>query len=117
MDTFAVTLPGVGAMPVAPDGLDSVALRLGLQGECYMVRTRVQYIRQIGGNDYMMSAVNLGGAAANVRSVQWGKDWVNLGLGYDFVQIKNFRFSADYDCDISKNTTSHLGALRAVVMW
>jgi hypothetical protein len=65
----------------------------------------------------MMSAVGFGGPSVNVRSVQWGKDWVNIGLGYDFLQMRGFQFSADYDCDLSKNTTSHLGSIRAVVTW
>jgi hypothetical protein len=42
---------------------------------------------------------------------------VNVGLGGELVQMRNFRLFADYDLDISKNTTSHLGSVNAVMMW
>ena len=118
MDDLAVRLPHLDmSMPISPDGLDTVMVRLGLQGECFNIRSRVQYIRQVGGDDFMSSAIRLDTTSASVRSVQWGKDWVNVGLGYDFVQVKNFRLSADYDLDMGKNVTSHLGSVSAVLTW
>ena len=117
MDDLSVTLPTLGGMPINPDGLDTVMVRLGLQGACFNIRGRVQYIRQVSGDDFMASSISLGGTPATVRSVQWGKDWVNVGLGYDFVQIKNFRLSADYDLDAGKNVTSHIGSVSAVLTW
>lgn len=117
MDDLALTLPTLGRMAIDPDGLDTAAVRIGLQGEYLMVRTRAQYIRQVSGKDYMMSTIGLGSDTASLRSVQWGKDWVNVGLGCDLGQLNKIRFSADYDCDISKNTTSHIGTVKAVVTW
>jgi hypothetical protein len=117
MDNLSVNVPSVGGMAINPDGLDTVAVRLGLQGMCYGVRARGQYIRQVSGNDYMISTVGIGSDTASLRSVQWGKDWVNVGLGCDLGQLNAIRLSADYDCDISKNTTSHIGSIKAVVTW
>jgi outer membrane autotransporter protein len=120
MDDFNITLPGtLGNMSIAPDGLDSVMVRVGLQGECFAARVRAQYIRHVSKDDFMMSSITMIGTpgTTNIRSVQWGKDWVNIGLGYDFIQQQNFRLSADYDFDISKNTSSHLATLRAVLAW
>jgi len=117
MDDLAVMLPALGKMAISPDELDTVAVRVGLQVECAMIRVRGQYIRQVTGSDYMGSTVALGGNAAHLRSVQWGTDWVNVGLGLDLGQLNKIRFSADYDCDISENTTSHIGSVKAVVTW
>jgi outer membrane autotransporter protein len=117
MDDLAVTLPSLDRMAISPDGLDTVAVRVGLQGECYSVRARAQYIWQVSGNDYMVSTVGLGGDTASIRSIQWGKDWLSVGLGCDLGQLNAVRLSADYDCDISKNTTSHIGSIKAVVSW
>ena len=117
MDDLTVPLPTLGRMAIQPEGLDTTAVRIGLQGECFRARARAQYIRQVGGNDYMMSTIGLGGDMASLRSVQWGKDWVNVGLGCDLGQLNKIRFAVDYDCDISKNTTSHLGSVKAVVTW
>jgi outer membrane autotransporter protein len=119
MDDLTVKLPLSGDydVPMKPDGLDTVMVRVGLHGECFALRARAQYIRQVSGDDYMVSAATLRANTTNVRSVQWGKDWVNVGLGYDFVQMKNFRLSADYDFDISKNTSSHLGSVKATLAW
>jgi len=119
IDDLAVKLPTLDGMAINPDGLTTASLRVGLRGECMRIRTRVQYICQIAGDDYMMSAISLNNynVSANVRSVQWGKDWVNVGVGGELVQTQKFRLFADYDLDASKNTVSHLGSLSAVVMW
>jgi len=117
MDDLTVNLPTLGGMSVSPGGLDSVMLRVGLRGEWMRLRTRIQYIRQLSGDDHVMSTVAFHNVSTTVRSVQWGKDWVNVGVGGEMIQTRNFRLFADYDLDVSKKTTSHLGSLSAVVMW
>ena len=117
MDDLSVQLPTLGRMPIRPDGLDTASVRVGLRGECLRIRTRVQYIRQVAGDDYMKSAISLKNTSENIRSVQWGKDWINVGLGGELVQRHNFHLFADYDLDASKNTTSHLGSISAILTW
>ena len=105
-------------MPIRPGGLDSAALRVRLlRYKLLGIEGRVQYIRQLSGNDCMASTMTLNGKPSSIRGVQWGKDWINVGLGYDFVQMKNLRFSVDYDFDASKRTVSHLGSVSAAVVW
>jgi hypothetical protein len=75
-------------------------------------------MRQLSSDDYMMSSISLNQAATtSIPSVQWGKDWVNIGFGGELIQSQNFRLFADYDLDLGKNSTSHLGSLSAVLMW
>ena len=120
-DSFVLYDPFLGNVRIEPENLESTAIRIGLLGEVWRFRTRVQYIRQIAGNDYVTSATSLVGdelaAAVPVRSIRWGKDWVNAGIGYEFLATRHWHIFADYDLELGRRTTSHLGAINAVLKW
>ena len=120
MDDFAVYNPILGGILVEPEDLSQTALRVGLLGTFGRFRTRLQYMRQIAGNDFASSQTALLGnlsAATHVRSTQWGKDWLNVGVGGDLLTTRHWRISADYNFDLGQQTTSHLGSLNTVLTW
>jgi len=120
MDGFIVRDPVLGGVFVEPENLSQAALRVGLLGHYGRLRTRLQYMRQIAGDDVVYSRTALVGdlaAATQVRSTQWGKDWLNVGLGGELLQTRHWRIFADYNFDLGKQTTSHLGSLNTVLTW
>jgi hypothetical protein len=106
---------------VEPEDLDSTNIRVGLLGEVWKIRTRVQYMRQIAGNDSVTSQTTMiwDGitAATPVRSTEWGKDWLNIGIGGELLATRHWRIFADYDLDLGKRSTSHLGSLNTIFRW
>jgi len=121
MQDFIVRDPTLGGIVVSPGDLDSIALRVGLLGEAGRVRSRLQYIRQIAGDDFVSSQTSISGsglaAATRVRGTQWGRDWLNVGVGGEILTTRNWRILVDYDFDLGKQTTSHLGSLTSVLKW
>ena len=121
MDSFIVRDPHLFGVLVEPGDLDSTAIRVGLLGEMGRIRTRVQYMRQVAGKDFVDSRTSLifdeWAAATNVRGTQWGKDWLNVGVGGDLLRTLHWRIIADYNFDVGRRTTSHIGALNTVFMW
>ena len=126
MDSFIVRDPYIGGILVEPDSLDSTAIRIGLLGGFIgggmdRLRTRLQYSRQIAGHDYVSSSTSLVldelGAATPVRSIHWGKDWLNVGVGYEVWATRHWRIFTDYDFDVGHRTTSHLGSINTVLRW
>jgi len=121
MNSFIVHDPVLGGVLVEPDDLDSTLLRVGLLGEVWRLRARLQYMRQIAGNDFAVSSTSVVGdelsAATPVRSTQWGKDWLNIGIGGELLSTQHWRLFADYNFDMGKQTTSHLGSLNTIFRW
>ena len=119
MDSFVVLNPALGGVRIEPEDLESTSIRVGLLGETLRLRSRVQYIRQIGGKDFVDSRTSLVGLnqAASVRSTKWGKDWLNVGVGYELLNTRHWRIFADYDFDLGRRTTSHLGSINTVLKW
>jgi outer membrane autotransporter protein len=121
MNEFVAYDPVLGGVFVEPERLDSAIIRVGLLGEAWRIRTRVQYMRQIAGKDYVSSRTSVLGddlfAATPVRSTQWGKDWLNVGVGGTFLETQHWRISADYNYDMGKQTTSHMGSLNTILTW
>jgi hypothetical protein len=58
-------------------------------------------------------------ATTQVRGTQWGKDWLNVGLGGELTmgRFRYWRLFADYDFTVSRRTTSHIGSLNTVLTW
>jgi hypothetical protein len=56
-------------------------------------------------------------AATQVRGTQWGKDWLNVGIGGEFWRTRRWRMFADYNFDWGRRTMSHLGSLKIVCAW
>jgi uncharacterized protein with beta-barrel porin domain len=106
---------------ITPGNLNSTGIRVGLLGEVWRFRTRVQYVNQVAGNDFVSSRTSiLGdelGAAARIRGTQWGRDWLNAGIGGELLTTQHWRIFADYNFDMGKRTTSHLGSINSVFRW
>ncbi|MDR2706146.1 MAG: autotransporter domain-containing protein [Planctomycetaceae bacterium] len=76
---------------------------------------RLQYINQFGSHPYpsaggqLISAYSTPNTNMNIRGVNLGRDYVNLGFGLNwFVNESRSRFiSFDYDFNTSKRITSH----------
>jgi len=122
MDDFIIRDPVLGGILVEPEDLSSAMLRIGLLGDMGRVfRTRVQYMRQIAGDDVVLSQTSVWGdpATTQVRGTQWGKDWLNVGLGGELTmgRFRYWRLFADYDFTVSRRTTSHIGSLNTVLTW
>ena len=122
MDDFSIYDPIIDVnLRVAPGKLSSTAVRAGLLGEIWRFRTRVQYMRQIAGDDFILSRTTVMGdelaAAARVRGTQWGKDWLNAGIGGELLSTQHWQIFADYNFDLGRRTTSHLGSLNTVLRW
>ena len=118
MDDFMAYDESLGGVLIQPEDLSSAVLRIGLLGELWRIRTRLQYMRQIAGNDVVFSQTTVGGlAAAQIRGTQWGKDWLNVGIGGELLQTRHWRVFADYNFEVGKSTTSHLGSLNTVLTW
>jgi hypothetical protein len=120
MDEFNVTDNTLGNIAVAPGDFAATSLRLGLLGSYNGFHARLQYIRQMAGDDYVDSRTvfaNYTGAAADIRSIRFGKDTVNFGIGGDILQTRRFKLSADYDLEAGTNITAHTGSLTAAVKW
>jgi len=117
MDGFFVYDATLGGVWIEPDSVSSAAVRLGLLGNFGRFRTRLQYTRQISGDDCASSQIAAFGEATQVQGVQWGKDRLNVGVGGELWRVQHFRLFADYNFDVGKHTTSHLGALNFVVEW
>ena|GEM_PF-2293956 len=121
MDGFVIGDPYFGGIRIEPESLDSTSIRLGLLGEFWRVRTRLQYTRQIAGADFVSSSTSFvwdnSVTTIPVRSVQWGKDWLNAGFGYEFLATRHWHIFTDYDFGLGNRTTSHLGSINAVLKW
>jgi uncharacterized protein with beta-barrel porin domain len=122
MNAFTIRDPDINAdLRISPGNLSSTAIRIGLLGEIWRLRTRVQYMNQVGGNDYVSSRTSILGdelaTAARIRGTQWGRDWLNVGVGGELLATRNLRVFADYNLDIGRHTTSHLGSLNTVLKW
>jgi hypothetical protein len=52
-----------------------------------------------------------------IRSTRWGKDWLNAGVGYEFLATRHWRIFADYNFDLGRRTTSHLGSINTALKW
>jgi hypothetical protein len=116
MDGFAVRSL-VGDIMVEPGDASQAVVRLGLLGNYGRVRTRAQYMRQVSGDDSVSSQTTLSDAAADVRGNQWGKDWFNLGVGGELWSTRHWQVFADYNFDMGRHTTSHLGSLNTIFRW
>jgi len=118
---FVLHNPVLGGIRIEPENLDSMSVRIGLLGETQRLRTRVQYTRQLSGNDFVDSSTSLVGSdlltAEMIRSTRWGKDWLNLGVGYEMLSTRHWRIFADYDFDLGRRTTSHLGSINTILQW
>jgi len=120
MDKFVVLDPALGGVLIDPGNLDSAVIRVGLLGGAGRIRTRLQYMRQIAGEDFVNSRTALTwdlAAATTVRGTQWGKDWLNVGIGGELLSTRHWRVFADYNFDLGQHTTSHLGSLNTVFRW
>ena len=120
MDSFIVADPVLGGVAIEPEDLSQAMVRVGLLGNFWRVRTRMQYIRQIAGEDFVSSQTTLVGdlsAATQVRGTQWGKDWLNIGIGGELLATRHWRIFADYNFDMGKQTTAHLGSLNTILRW
>ena len=120
MDDFIVYDPILGGLLIKPGDLDSAVVRVGLLGEAWRMRTRLQYMRQIAGEDFVDSQTSLTwdmSAVTSVRGTQWGKDWLNMGISGELLSTRHLRVFADYNFDLGKRTTSHLGSLNTVLRW
>lgn len=121
MDSFIVRDQVLGGFLIEPDDLSQAAIRLGLLGNFGRFRTRAQYIRQIAGNDTVYSKTSMvwdpALTATQVRGTQWGKDWLNVGFGGELLRTQHWRIFADYDFDLGKRTTSHLGSINTIFTW
>lgn len=120
MNSFIAYDPLLGGVLVEPDDMSSAMVRVGLLAEAWRVRTRLQYSRQIAGDDVVFSQTAVLGAPtsrAQVRSTQWGKDWLSVGIGGELVRMRHWSVFADYNFDLGKHTTSHLGSLNSVITW
>jgi len=118
MDNFIV--PGSGSVLVDPGDLSSAVVRVGLLGEIGRFRSRLQYMRQIAGEDVASSQTSIVGdlsASTEVRGTQWGKDWLNVGVGGEILRTQHWRIFADYNFDAGKRTMSHVGSLNTVLTW
>ena len=122
MDGFIIRDPILTGVRIEPESLDTTFLRLGLLSDFWRLRTRLQYMRQLAGDDYVTSSTSLVGSnfvssPVPIRSVQWGKDWMNVGIGYDVLVTRHWHIIADYNFDLGKRTTSHLGSINAALKW
>ena len=118
MNDFMAYDPALGGILIQPEDLSSAVLRVGLLNEVWRLRTRLQYMRQIAGDDVGFSQTTVGGlATTRVRGTQWGKDWLNVGIGGELLKTRHWRIFADYNFDLGKHTTSHLGSLNSVFTW
>ena len=118
MDGFTAYDPVLGGVLIEPEDLSSATLRVGLLSEFLRIRTRLQYMRQIAGDDVVLSQTTIGGlATTQIRGTQWGKDWLNVGIGGELLRTRHWRIFADYNFDMGKRTTSHLGSLNTVLQW
>ena len=121
MDGLTVHNAMLGGMRIEPENLNATSLRFGLLGEFARFRTRLQYIRQIAGDDCVSTATSFledaQSASAAVRSMRWGKDWLNTGVSYEIFSNRHWRLIADYNFDVGRQTTSHLGSINAALKW
>ena len=120
MDSFIARDPVLVGVLVEPEDISSAMLRIGLLGEMGRFRTRLQYMRQIAGEDTVLSRTTLlqdMATATQVRGTQWGKDWLNIGIGAELLRTRHWRISADYNLDAGKQATSHLGSFNAILTW
>lgn len=120
VDSFLVFDPVLGGVYVQPEDISQASLRLGVLGNFGRFRTRLQYTRQIAGEDSVSTRTAILGALSSVteiRGTEWGKDWLNIGIGGELLTTRHWRLFADYNFDLGKQTTSHLGSLNAVLTW
>lgn len=120
MKEFVVYDPVLGGILIEPGNLNSAVVRAGLLGKAWRIHTRLQYMRQVAGEDFVDSNTALTwdmSAATTVRGTQWGKDWLNVGIGGELLATRHWRVFADYNFDAGKRTTSHLGSLNTVLRW
>ena len=121
MDAFVVRDPALGGVLIEPEDLSSAVLRVGLLGEAGRFRARTQYMRQVAGEDAVVSQTVLFrrdmAAATQIRGAQWGKDWLNVGVGGELLRTRHWRITADYDFDMGRRATSHLGSFNTVLTW
>ncbi|MDR0329011.1 MAG: autotransporter outer membrane beta-barrel domain-containing protein [Planctomycetaceae bacterium] len=122
MEKFSFTDSSGTDVMIRPGNMNSTALRVGLLGEFGRFRTRVQYMNQVAGNDYVSFGTDIyiaGDLASTtqIRGTQWGRDWLNVGVGGDLLTTRNWRVFADYNFDMGKHTTSHLGSLNTAFTW
>ncbi|MDR3199721.1 MAG: autotransporter domain-containing protein [Planctomycetaceae bacterium] len=90
---------------------------LNLKRETFRTATnfRIQYINQFGNHPYpdaggqLISAYSVPNTNMNIRGVNLGRDYLNLGFGLNwFVNNARSRFvSFDYDFNTSRRITSH----------
>ncbi|MCL2005414.1 MAG: autotransporter domain-containing protein [Planctomycetaceae bacterium] len=121
MDPFSVPST-IGRMAIDTDKLDTMAVRVGMLSEFWRLRTRVQYIRHIGGDDYVWSATSFSSgenlaSSTSIRSTKWGRNWLNVGMGYNLYATQSWRIFADYNFDMGRRTTSHFCSINSVLQW
>jgi uncharacterized protein with beta-barrel porin domain len=117
MDGF--TIPDL-SQTLTPKDMNYFALRLGVNGKWKQLHTRLQYAHQLAGDDFAETRVSFinGTGSTALRSVQWGKDWFNAGVGGElWGNSLHWKFFADYDFEANNNTTAHTGSLKAVFTW
>ena len=120
MDSFIARDPVLLGVLVEPEDISSAMLRIGLLGEMGRFRTRLQYMRQIAGEDVVWSQMTMlhdMATTTHVRGTQWGKDWLNVGVGAELLRTRHWRISADYNLDTGRRTTSHLGSFNTILTW
>jgi len=121
MDNYIVVNPNTHFV-VESDDISQTSLRIGMLGNAGRFRARLQYIRQLAGDDYVLSRTTAWGVdntvgIATSRSLEWGKDWINVGAGGEIFTMGYWRIFADYNFDVGKHTTSHTGSLSTVLTW
>ena len=120
MDGFVVHDPVLGGVFVNPEDISSAILRLGVRGELGRLRTKLQYMRYLTGDDAVYSQTGVTGdtsVVTRVRGTQWGKDWLNLGVGGELLSTRHWRIFVDYNFEVGQRTTAHLGSLNSVLRW
>jgi len=120
MDGFVVPNPNIAVM-IDPEDVSQTMFRVGLSGNFWKIRTRAQYMYQIAGGDSVSSRTALAVGdftpVTHIRSIQWGRDWLNVGIGGELLATRHWHIFADYNFDWGRHTTSHLGSLTTALQW
>jgi hypothetical protein len=113
---FAEDGAGIFGLRYDRANYDQLFLRFGMNFKAETFRSsktfRIQYINQVGGQAYPDSVsyfVGGNGTSMNIRGVNLGHDYLNLGFGLNVFRdpALNRSLSFDYDANMSRRMTSH----------
>ena len=128
VDPYTTSVLSLDDTTITTNKYDSMSVRVGLLAELWRFRTRVQYVRYVNSDDYVTAwmlytpPITPGAPApipvsTEMRSVQWGRDWWNFGVGHELLATQRWRIFGEYNFDLGKRTQSHYCSISSVFSW